>query len=256
MQASAEAATSGEDPGASSERPRPWSIGASVLWAIAAVGVQYAVILLFVTGWGVMSGQVETLRTITPYSPLVWLASIVAAPAQLAVLALAVRKRGGFIAYLSLAAPDRGSIVLGLASVAVLIPLLDLITYALGREVVPPFLTDAYRAAQGAGALLVLVIAVVIIAPLWEELLFRGFLFRSLSESRAGPRGAIVFTAAIWAAMHLQYDWFGVAQVFAIGLVFGWLRLRSGSALLIIPLHMAANLVALVETAIKIEWLS
>lgn len=256
MHVSAETAQPGEDSSALAVRPTPWPIGASILWAIAALGVQYAVILLVIAGSGAASGQAETLRALTPYSPLVWLASIVAAPAQLAVLAFAVRKRGGFMAYLALANPDRRSLVLGFGSMALLIPLLDLITYALGRDVTPPFLIDAYRSAQAAGALLILVVAVVVVAPVWEELLFRGFLFRGFCQSRAGPKAAVVVTSVIWAAMHLQYDWFGVVQVFVIGLVLGWLRLRSGSALLTIPLHMTANLVALAETAVKVEWLS
>ncbi len=255
MRASPKAAASDKACGAPSDAPGAWPVGASILWTIATLGAQFAVVILVLAFWDAVTRQAEAIA-ITPSSPRAWLASVLAAPAQLAVLAFAVRKRGGFIAYLSLVAPDRRSIAVGFGCVALLIPSLDLITYALGREVVPPFLIDAYRSAQAGGDLVVLVVAVVIVAPLWEELLFRGFLFRGLCASRAGPTGAIVFTSAIWAAVHLQYDWYGVAQVFAIGLVLGWLRLRSGSTLLTTALHMAANLVALAETAVKVEWLS
>ncbi len=241
-------------PPASPALPKPWPIGASLLWAVAATALQYGTVIMVVIAWGLLSGDIEGLRAVTPISPLVWFASILATPFQIALLATIVRRRGGLVRYCSLTVPDRGSVLVGGAAVAILVPLLDLATYALGRDVVPPFIIDAYRAARTAGALPVLIIAVAIAAPLWEELLFRGFLFRSFAAR--GPYGAVVFTSLIWAAMHVQYDWFGIMQVFVIGLALGWLRLRSGSSLLTIPLHMAANLIALAETAAKLEWLS
>ena len=62
--------------------------------------------------------------------------------------------------------------------------------------------------------------------------------------------------SALFAAIHMQYDWFGVLQVFFIGLLFGFARWRSGSTLLTILMHVLANLWATVETMIKVEWLS
>jgi len=38
----------------------------------------------------------------------------------------------------------------------------------------------------------------------------------------------MLLAAGLWAAIHLQYDWFGIAQVFCLGLLFGWVRWRSG----------------------------
>jgi len=41
---------------------------------------------------------------------------------------------------------------------------------------------------------------------LFEELFFRGFLFRGLSSSFMGPVGAVLVTSALWALIHTQYD--------------------------------------------------
>ena len=96
----------------------------------------------------------------------------------------------------------------------------------------------------------------VVVAPISEEVAFRGFLFRGLSASWLGVSGTIVRNSAAWAAMHVQYDWLTLSQIFLIGLLLGWIRWASGSTLLTIRLHMLANLAASVQAAIKVEWLS
>ena len=95
----------------------------------------------------------------------------------------------------------------------------------------------------------------MIVAPVSEEIAFRGFLFRGLSASWLGVSGAIIATSAAWAAMHVQYDVFTLAQIFLIGLLLGWIRWASGSTLLTIMLHMLANLTACIQAAIKVEWM-
>jgi hypothetical protein len=47
----------------------------------------------------------------------------------------------------------------------------------------------------------------------------------------------------------VQYQWFFVGEIFVLGLVFGWLRWRSGSTILTTLLHAAVNGMALVEVA-------
>jgi len=56
--------------------------------------------------------------------------------------------------------------------------------------------------------------------------------------------------------MHIQYDWFGLAQVFLIGMLLGWVRWRSGSTTLTILMHGLNNLWAMLETAAKAQGLS
>jgi membrane protease YdiL (CAAX protease family) len=96
------------------------------------------------------------------------------------------------------------------------------------------------------------IVAVVVVGPIGEEVLFRGFLFRGwVTPNWRGVIAAVVIPV-LWSAMHLQYDWFGMSQVFLIGLVLSWLRWRSGSCLLTIVLHMLVNLVGMVEVALKV----
>src|SRR6185436_19531912 len=82
-----------------------------------------------------------------------------------------------------------------------------------------------------------------VLAPIQEELLFRGFLYRGLSLS-FGPWTTILLTSAVWSVVHLQYNWFYLGEIFLLGAVFGWLRMRSGSTILTILLHGTMNALA------------
>ena len=57
----------------------------------------------------------------------------------------------------------------------------------------------------------------------------RGFLYRGWSETFLRPAGAILLSSLVWTALHLQYDWFFLGEVFSIGLLLGYLRYRSDS---------------------------
>jgi len=62
------------------------------------------------------------------------------------------------------------------------------------------------------------------------------------------PAGAILLSSTVWTLMHLQYNWFFLAQVFSIGLLLGYLRYLSNSTWLPVILHGLNNLAATVQT--------
>ena len=83
-------------------------------------------------------------------------------------------------------------------------------------------------------------LAIAIGAPLWEEMLFRGFLLGPL----AGPLGfwpAAVLVSGAWTVLHIGYSLAGLAEVFLIGLYFSWLLWRTGSLWVPIACHAAYN---------------
>lgn len=186
---------------------------------------------------------------------VVAIGAIVSVPVQVLVLAFAARLRGWDApTYLGLTMPRRGEIIVAVACVIALELVLGLLLLITGNDLVTPFQVEAYRTAREAGALLWFLIAIVIFAPVGEEIAFRGFLYRGLVRpGRELP--AIVLIALIWALMHIQYDWVGILQVFAIGLLLGWIRWATGSTTLTIAMHMLINLEAMIETAIKVEYL-
>lgn len=77
----------------------------------------------------------------------------------------------------------------------------------------------------------------VVLIPLGEELVFRGVLLGSLLEG-LDEAWAVAIQAAIFAAVHPLRAY---PQTFVVGLLAGWLRVRSGSLLPPIAFHAALN---------------
>ena len=240
--------------------PQPWGLLGTIAWGAAGVIawflVQFAVVIVFIA-WrdATAPGSVDPAKLAHDGFLLAFI-TILAGPAWVGVSALAARMRGWTVrGYLALVMPRRSEILFGIACLAALLIAFDLLTLAFGRDVVPSFMRDAYISARNSNSLVLFFIAVVVVAPTAEEIAFRGFLFRGLSATWLGVAGTTVLTSAAWAAMHVQYDWVQLGQIFLIGLLFGWLRWASGSTLLTILLHMLANLAATIQAAIKVEWM-
>jgi membrane protease YdiL (CAAX protease family) len=128
--------------------------------------------------------------------------------------------------------------------------------YLLGRDLSPSQI-NTYRSALEAGGLVPLWIALVVAAPLNEELLFRGFLYRGWARSPRAVVPAVVIISALWASLHTpqyQYEWFIILQIFLNGLVLGWARWRSGSTMLTFAMHAFINTWAMAVTTVKVHW--
>lgn len=88
------------------------------------------------------------------------------------------------------------------------------------------------------------VIMAVVLAPLWEELTFRGFLLPALAQTRLGFWGAALVTNTAWTALHGMYSVAGLVSVFTAGMVLSWLLWRTGSIRAPIVAHAITNIVA------------
>ncbi|MDE0263597.1 MAG: CPBP family intramembrane metalloprotease [Bryobacterales bacterium] len=97
----------------------------------------------------------------------------------------------------------------------------------------------------------------VFVAPCFEELVFRGFLFGAL-ERMHGTAIALLGSSAIFAALHgTQYGW-QWPQLVVLGLVggaFGAVRIRSGSTKASTIVHAAYNGMLLVALIAVGRWL-
>jgi membrane protease YdiL (CAAX protease family) len=239
--------------------PQPrWGVWGTLAWAglifaVTAVA-QNAIGLLFLLWWnGARPDQPISLDTIGHHGPLFGTVTVLSTPIVLALIALAVRlSHVPFRDYLALNRPTLRQFILGLLLLVILLPVADLITVQSGRETVPDFMTGTYASARDAGPLFLAVfaLALVVMAPLGEEVLFRGFLYRGLSM-RLGAPLAIILTSLAWSSLHLQYEVFFMMQVFVFGLVFGLLRWWSDSVYLVVLLHALTNALAFAQ-AIKV----
>jgi hypothetical protein len=193
--------------------------------------------------------DMDSLRSVIGGGTTISLSVIMGLPAVCAALWLAIRlARMPFADYLALRGTSWKYYLAGTIALTVLVAAWDMLSRATGRDASPGFMLDVLKSAQADNGLWLLVIAFCIAAPMTEEFFARGFLYRGWSESFLRPLGAIVLSSLVWTAMHLQYDWFFLGEVFSIGLLLGYLRYRSNSLWLTIFIHGLNNLAATVQT--------
>ncbi|HEX6899819.1 MAG TPA: CPBP family intramembrane glutamic endopeptidase [Thermoanaerobaculia bacterium] len=125
----------------------------------------------------------------------------------------------------------------------------DVLSTALERPPTPDFMLQVYNSAT---LVPLLWIALVLAAPLWEEIVFRGFAFPGLRSARFGLAAAILAPNVFWAALHLaQYDAFDMTYVFLLGVLFAFARERTGSVAMPIILHVLTNALATIQVAFR-----
>ena len=230
-----------------------WSIAILVIWSVAQTVVAVATLIARGGNMADPAGLEKQMRALQFDGNVVAYATLLGMALGVAlVLAVIKLKRGARIAsYIDLRAPSAA----GVGKWA-LIFLAFLIATALLETVlqrpVPEFITGILASAHPQWLLW---LAVAFAAPVFEEVLFRGFLFSGLQNSRVGVPGAVLISAACFAVIHLQYEWFEIAEVFCIGVLLAMSRHATRSLWTSILLHSAWNLTMLLAVAMQWDYL-
>ncbi|MCC6888052.1 MAG: CPBP family intramembrane metalloprotease [Hyphomicrobiales bacterium] len=233
--------------------PRPWGVVMTTIWTGVVLVAGLVATLGAVAVWfpQALSGAIDLEQDSRSFG-ILFTAAVVA---ELAVLVVAARLAGWrAIDYLALTVPGRRDTLVAVLVVAVFVVSFDGLTWLVGKDIVTPFQIELYRSAERTGSLPLLWLTLVVAAPVGEEVLFRGFLYRGWAPTPRAVWPAIAVIAALWAVVHTQYDWFGILQIFLIGLLLGWARWRSGSTLLTILLHGLINAWATLQTIARLNW--
>lgn len=167
-----------------------------------------------------------------------------------AISALIIRMKGGnFTQYLAL---KPFSLAIGMGMIGLLLIFMigsQALTYMLDESPLS-FVDPLY---QSVSSVWLLVFAMVIVAPIYEELIFRGLLWSAIAEQFTSPsdsspksdhRGAIVaslVTSLIFAVIHLQYGIYEISTIVVLALIFCYARIKSGSLILPMLLHIINN---------------
>ena len=163
-----------------------------------------------------------------------------------AISALVIRVRGGNLKqYLAL---RPFSLAVGMGMIGLLLIFMigsQALTYMLDKSPLA-FVDPLY---QSVSSVWLLIFAMVIVAPIYEELIFRGILWSAIAEQFTSPpdteyRGAIVaslVTSLIFAVIHLQYGIYEISTIVVLALLFCYARIKSGSLILPILLHIINN---------------
>lgn len=232
-----------------SDEAKPWGIFATfALGALALLGGQFSGIAAVSGLYGL---DLKHVGAISRDGGAIVLFICVSAPVQVALLLAAAGYKGNAAVYLGYKLPRRSEVFFGLAALAALIVVGDAVSLLAGRSVVDRFQSDIYQAAKSANSFPLLLLAITVLIPIGEESLFRGFLFRGWLRSPRSAWPVIVLTAGLFAVIHVQYDWFLIGQVFAFGMLFGWMRWATGSTIFTMLLHGLVNLEGMVETLLS-----
>lgn len=136
---------------------------------------------------------------------------------------------GGILAYL-------GLFVVALMLVNAVLPINTDQEQALGFE----------RSITGVGLVLAFV-SLVVLPPLAEEIVFRGFLYGTLRANKLGVGWSIFITSAIFGALHLfgaadgKLLWIAFLDTFVLSLVLCYVREKTGSLWASIGIHALKN---------------
>src|SRR6201746_1757465 len=194
-------------------QPRIWKFWGTSLWGLLLFAAMFAGQFALVVAFFLAKGppfDLASIKAVASAGTVISLSVMMGLPAVLAVLWLATRMaRTPFADYLALRRTSWRNLAIGIVALIVLIAGWDLLARAVGHDATPGFMVDVLKSAQADGALWLLVIAFAVAAPVTEELMVRGFLYRGWSQSVLRPLGPIVLSSLGWTAVHVAYyHWF------------------------------------------------
>ncbi len=95
-------------------------------------------------------------------------------------------------------------------------------------------------------SLVLLIFTIVILAPIGEEILFRGFLQKYLENAWGDITRAILFSSLFFAAIHFNPYW--MIQIYFLGVLLGYLAWKTDSVIPCIIFHVIINSTSLLFT--------
>lgn len=244
--------------GPNEPKPTPWGFWATIGFScIIAVVYFLAVIILsilFVVAAKILKPQIDIMKfaqSLESNGLFLALMTCVSAPLVigLSLLFAKIRKNITIKEYLSLNSIGWRQFVKWTLILLLFIVCSEALTFALGRPIVSDFMLNAYHTVHFTPLLW---LGFIIAAPLYEEIFFRGFLFKGIENSRAGPIGAVIITSLAWSSLHVQYDFIIIVCIFAGGLLLGWARLKTNSIYIPIAMHVLQNLLATIVVIIHL----
>jgi membrane protease YdiL (CAAX protease family) len=111
----------------------------------------------------------------------------------------------------------------------------------------PQFMFDVKSQTHSILDVMLLVLGICIVAPIAEEVIFRGLAYGRLVKSRAGVTGAIIITSLVFTAIHVQYDFEVLAILSVFAFLLGYVRYKTGNLVYCIALHMQLNAFSTIE---------
>lgn len=234
-------------------KPRVWgtwaTMGLGLVLLLAHLMAQSVGVIPFVV-FSAIKGQRVDPDALGTNGLVLAVATLIAAPVSVALALLFARIKAGSWreagAYVGFRAAPFRAYCWSLLTLAGVLMLWMGYARVLNLPDVPQVMLDMYRTA---GVPPLFWAAIILAAPMAEEVIFRGFFFTGLRQARLGPVTAIVVPSIVWAAIHLQYGIEEIGFIFLFGLLLGTLRLKSNSLWPPMLVHAVSNLFSTIEVA-------
>ena len=243
------------------DEPRPWgiwvTIGFTIFISIVFLVLQVIPPIVIVTIKKLEDPSFDIHKYCSSFSSnglIIALATLLSGTVTSGlILLLGVLKKGITLRqYFKLNSIRSKDYLLWFTAMVLFIIVNDSISYLVQGQIVPDVMNKQY---ETAGFLPLFLFSMIIIAPLSEELFFRGFLFEGIRYSKLGNIGAVLITSLFWAVIHMQYDLLGITTIFFLGIMMGIARLKTNSLYTTILMHSFMNIVASCECIIINEFL-
>jgi len=230
-----------------------WGLLGTVLWtgvvAVAFVVTQIVAAIVFVSVSQNLPdpSQIPDLKAFTDNGDVLavstWATFFVCG--FLVLVAITAKPGSSLSKYLALKPVTWRVLLAGVAALLCFLFVLEAVNSLFERPI-PESMLLMYRSAQHQ---VLFWTAIVIAAPVFEEVFFRGFLHSSLERSFLGVTGTILITAMFWSVIHFQYDTYEVIVIFIMGLLLGISRWLTGSLYVPILIHALNNFVSNIQIA-------
>jgi len=94
--------------------------------------------------------------------------------------------------------------------------------------------------------LALIVVGLCFVGPIIEELIFRGWLFSKITQTKLGNIGALLLTSVIFTVIHAQYEQsITFLMIFTLGLLLAFVRYKSNNISYAIAMHVVFNSVSM-----------
>lgn len=224
----------------------PWkSLGMTFLILIAQIVVSIACTILYIAYSEIVKPDFNTFRFLAKLESnhLFALTTMaISAPIIMGMVFLFAKlSKYPVNAYLGLIKPAAKQIGLWLAATLLFLASSGFILELLGVKD-PEFMQSINK--DNTYVFILLALLTMSVIPLYEEFVFRGFLYTGLRYSKAGVAGAIIIPSFLWSVIHMQYEPMIILSIFFQGIVFGIARYKTGSIWVPVAMHSFSNALA------------
>ena len=236
--------------------PQVWSLGLTFLWTLVVILIffLFQTVVFFimaavkpdapeVSTSDLLSGGgnfMEDLIALQYDGFVIGWTVVIASILSILVAALFIRmKKGSNLKhYLNLQAPKIKDVGIWVGIAVAYVLLVGFLESSSDSDALS---SDMMNQIMISGDTWVLILGIGILGPIWEEVFFRGFIFKGIEQSNIGGHAAVAITSLIFVAIHLQYSLEILFIMLPLALILGYARYYSQSLWVPIIIHILNN---------------